>query len=169
MSKKNLKRMRDEIQAALETAEHADITATDPDTSCIDADTFKQIAQPLRRALRLAGEGQTNSAKPTRAEADADLLFDIASGDGNNEGEPAYEIGCVLDEFLNPANRVYQRRDFFRMMYLDALRDKKRDHFEALAYTRIKTILRDLKRGVPASTIARQLKEKTFYKKGGAR
>lgn len=60
MSKDNLKRVRDEIKTALGTAEHADITTTDPNISCMDADTFKQITRPLRHALRLASNDETS-------------------------------------------------------------------------------------------------------------
>lgn len=162
MNKQNLKRAADEIKTALDTAKGAD-TSIDA-ISAVDADVFKQIARPLRRALRLVNE---KPAKSSQAEQDADVLFDIMKAGGHDAGEPAYEIGCVLDEFINAANRVYLRRDFFTMMYLDALRDKKRDYFAALAFRRIKGILRDLKRGVPAATIARQLNEGTLDKKRG--
>jgi hypothetical protein len=122
----------------------------------MDADTFKQIAQPLRRALRLIAD---QPAKPSHAEQDADLLLNTMRAGGNNAGEPGYEVGCVLDEFLNAANRVYAHRHIFTLMYLDALKDEDRDGFEALAFARVKAILRQLKKGVTPAEIARQLKE----------
>jgi hypothetical protein len=51
MSNENLQRVRDEINTAIEIATNANTNIED--ISAIDADTFKQIARPLRRALRL--------------------------------------------------------------------------------------------------------------------
>lgn len=90
------------------------------------------------------------------------MLFDATHNGGGYEGDPNYEFGCVLDEFMDAANRVYARRDFFRMFYADALQDQERDHFKANAFKRIKFILRELKKGADPTEIALKLKEDKF-------
>jgi hypothetical protein len=155
MKNENLKRTAEEIKDALDKATRADAAIHDRKDSSIDADTFKQIAQPLRRALRLI------ERKPTKAEQDADLLFDVMnSGAGGNNGEPVYEFGCELDEAMNAANAIYHHREAFRLLYI-AEEVGKDDG--------IKALVRALRRGVPAADIARQLGEGTFNVKGGAR
>lgn len=144
----NKQKLKEEIQDALDTAKRADITATDENVSCIDADTFKRIAQPLRRALRFI-EG-----KRTRAEQDADLLFDAL--EKNKKGRAPHEIAALLDDSLCACCTILNHKEIFRQLFVA---EQERVYKEE---PRLKAVLRDLKKGVPASTIARQLQEGTF-------
>lgn len=146
MSNENLMRAQAEIKTALETATGADHAVNDPENMTIDDDTFKQIARPLRRALRLV------SGKPVRRtqdEKDADLLYDAMNTGGGHKGEPGYEFAVLLDEEIDAANRVYNRRDFFTMMYLDAIREGKSDELQF--------VLAGLRKGADPKEIAKQL------------
>ncbi len=143
MQTQNLKRVRDEIKTALDTAKAAEDEIED--TGLLDADTFKQIARPLRRALRLVSEQPT---KPARDEADASLLFNLMN---SGDGDVAYEVGCILDEEINAAARVYEHQHFFTLMYLDAIKEGKGNE--------LKFILRELKKGTAGKAIAQHLKE----------
>jgi hypothetical protein len=148
MSSKNLKRVAEEIKAALDTTLQADHDALDEQISVIDADTFKQIARPLRRALRLVS---SKPAQQSEDEKDAGLLFDVIHAGGNNRGEAAFELSCVLDDEIDAANRVYNRREFFILMHLDAIHEGKSD---VLSF-----ILRELRKGTDPQEIAKNLDE----------
>jgi hypothetical protein len=153
LSKKELKQLE---QAVLEQ-ETKKIENT-------DAHTIKQAVLNLLCPLficKVSTELERMAQEGGAGQQDADLLFDIMHREGeNNAGEAVYEIGCVLDEELGAAGSIYEHRHIFTQLYIAQL--PKMD-------ARVKAILRDLKRGVPASTIARQLKEGTFDGKGGTR
>src|SRR3954468_20286704 len=72
MSRQNLELVKEEINSAIEIARCAEQSVDD--ISAIDADTFKLIVRPLRRALRLV-EPQQKSRTDLRKQ----LAQDIAS------------------------------------------------------------------------------------------
>lgn len=150
MSKENLERVQAEINVALEIANGADRAVNDPVDTSIDADTFQQIARRLRRALRLT---EPKPAKPSRAEQEAETLFDFLARveHGGYDGDADYEVLCVLDEYVNGAQRVYASKQFFIPMYA-AARAEGSD-------SRVLAILRHIRKGTPPSDIGRMLAE----------
>jgi hypothetical protein len=143
MSKQNLETVKEEINSAIEIAKNADQSIDG--ISAVDADVFKQIARPLRRALRLVNN---SSVKPSQDEEDANLLFDAMSVGDGNKGDPNFEFACVLDDEIDAANRVYSRRDFFTLFYLDAIKEGKSDE--------LSFILRELRKGTDPREIAKR-------------
>lgn len=92
--------------------------------------------------------------KPTRAEREAEMLYDFLEHTKNGnagDGDPSYEVGCVLDEYINGAARVYHSRQFFVPMYAEA-RAQGSD-------TTVLAILRHIGKGTPPSDIGRMLAE----------
>lgn len=146
MSKENLERVAAEIKAALDAATTND--KTNEEASFIDGDAFKQIARPLRRALRLI-EGKPRPQ--TEAEKEAEQLFELMHSEDHRV---VYEVGCVLDEFINGAARVYYSKQHFIPMYIEA-RAEGTD-------ARVSAILRAIKQGVTPQEIARQLEAGTL-------
>ncbi|HEY0003738.1 MAG TPA: hypothetical protein VGB17_02920 [Pyrinomonadaceae bacterium] len=77
MSRQTLARVRDEIKDALAIANTGNRAVNNPaDNGILSVDVFQQIAQPLRRALRLV---ETKPEAVVRAELRKQLAHDITS------------------------------------------------------------------------------------------
>ncbi len=143
--KDNLKRVSEEISAAIEIARSAEADSDNPEISAVPANVFKQIKRPLRRALRLL---EDKPAKPSKAEQEAEALFELMR---SNDNQVVYEIGCVLDEYINGGGRVYYSLALFVPMYLSAREEKGRD-------AQISFILRELRKGTDPVEIRQRIK-----------
>jgi hypothetical protein len=91
-------------------------------------------------------------AKRLTPEQEAEMLFNLYHA-GNDKA--TYELGCVMDNYIDPANRAYSDRKLFTLMYLSARAEGKDETVSA--------ILRELQKGATPQEIAARLK------KGGAR
>jgi hypothetical protein len=79
---------------------------------------------------------------------EAEMLFDLYHA---GDSETAYEIGCVLDEYVNAGNRVYSERKLFILTYLSARAEGEDD--DVLA------ILSEIQKGATPKEIAGKLRD----------
>jgi hypothetical protein len=84
--------------------------------------------------------------KKLTPEQEAEMLFDLYH---TEDGKVGYEIGYVLDDYINAASSVYNEKRFFVPMYLDA---RTEDEGKA-----VRAILREIQKGTTPEEIASKL------------
>jgi hypothetical protein len=111
MSRQTLKRVREEIKTALDTAQSADRAVNDPLDSSIDADAFRQIARPLRRALRLV-EGEPTTPRGVLQ------LEDVETSEATRDEIEEWKLdGAIYAEMLSTNKCPKSFRDAFTAIF----------------------------------------------------